>query len=552
MVVYYQLAGKQVGSHVLAMGVLGSLFGGVYLATRGGSQPKQAAPPIQASSKDEETFIHRPNLASPTESPDPAVVVAARKILSILSLLIRTSTDPSRQLHSAVATMKPLPFPVALNIGTDIVHLPRITRLLHRGDYLTRFTRRILHDHEQRDFRTRFALPATMNPPNPRANPNPNTTDMARWLAGRFAAKEAARKAAPNGAASLGWKDVMVRVSETDTGRPEIVYLDGETPRIGKLSISHDGEYVIATVLAAGHSGQFCPGHAKDSLEEVIQLAIAKKFQVFCLTEHMPRCQEDFYPEEIEAGNTETGLVANEAAYFQEAQRLREKYADQIKILIGFEIDWIRPESRTLIEASLARHPFEFFMGSVHHTLTIPIDYDRDMYVQARDLAGGTDEQLFQVYFDEQYEMLRQLKPLVVGHFDLIRLKSDDPERSFTQWPAVWERILRNLDFVASYGGLLELNSAALRKGMSEPYPKAEICKEFLARGGRFCLSDDSHGLDQVGLNFHRVLAFVEAVGISTLHYLDLADEPAVDDRFPRTQIRSISLEEMKTLAFWQ
>ncbi|KAH8430272.1 ATP19 family protein [Aspergillus melleus] len=57
MVVYYQIAGKKVGSHVLAMGVLGSLFGGVYLATRGGGEKKQAAPPIQASSKDEETFI---------------------------------------------------------------------------------------------------------------------------------------------------------------------------------------------------------------------------------------------------------------------------------------------------------------------------------------------------------------------------------------------------------------------------------------------------------------------------------------------------------------
>ncbi|KAL4889557.1 hypothetical protein BDV59DRAFT_186420 [Aspergillus ambiguus] len=57
MVVYYQIAGKKVGSHVLAMGVLGSLFGGVFLATRGGGQQKQAAPPIQASSKDEETFI---------------------------------------------------------------------------------------------------------------------------------------------------------------------------------------------------------------------------------------------------------------------------------------------------------------------------------------------------------------------------------------------------------------------------------------------------------------------------------------------------------------
>jgi hypothetical protein len=33
---------------------------------------------------------------------------------------------------------------------------------------------------------------------------------------------------------------------------------------------------------------------------------------------------------------------------------------------------------------------------------------------------------------------LKQLKPLVVGHFDLIRLKSDDMERSFTTWPGVW------------------------------------------------------------------------------------------------------------------
>lgn len=39
------------------MSVLGALFGGVGLATRGGGQPKPATPPIQASSKDEETFI---------------------------------------------------------------------------------------------------------------------------------------------------------------------------------------------------------------------------------------------------------------------------------------------------------------------------------------------------------------------------------------------------------------------------------------------------------------------------------------------------------------
>ena len=113
----------------------------------------------------------------------------------------------------------------------------------------------------------------------------------------------------------------------------------------------------------------------------------------------------------------------------------------------------------------------------MHHTHAVPIDYDHDMYLQARTIAGGTDERVFEDYFDEQFDMLQQLRPLVVGHFDLIRLKSHDPNASFTQWPGVWSKILRNLDLVAQQGGMLELNSAALRKGMSEPYPKAEICK---------------------------------------------------------------------------
>ena len=84
------------------------------------------------------------------------------------------------------------------------------------------------------------------------------------------------------------------------------------------------------------------------------------------------------------------------------------------------------------------------------------------------------------------------------------------------------------------------------------------ITQEFLKRGGRFCLSDDSHGVEQVGLNFHRVLTFLDIVGITTVHYLELLDDApsaastVMDDRFPRTQIRSIQVEEMKSLTFWE
>lgn len=245
------------------------------------------------------------------------------------------------------------------------------------------------------------------------------------------------------------------------------------------------------------HSGQFC-GHATNTLEEVVQKAIALKMQVFALTEHMPRDQdEDLYPEEvgssplllahklilacqIKQSITCAGLFKIFDAYYHEAVRLRSAYASQIHLLIGVEIDWIRPSSRQLIESLFAKYQFDLFVGSVHHVYAIPIDYDAALYEKARSHGGGggpTDEPLFADYFDAQYEMLRALRPPLVGHFDLIRLKSADPERSFRTWDRVWQKVLRNLGFIAGYGGVVELNSAALRKGMSEPYPQAEICR---------------------------------------------------------------------------
>lgn len=141
------------------------------------------------------------------------------------------------------------------------------------------------------------------------------------------------------------------------------------------------------------------------------------------------------------------------------------------------EVDWIRPSSEHFIKDLLIKYPLELFIGSVHHVHTRPIDYNHQMYTEARGIAGGTDERIFEDYFDLQYAMLTALKPPIVGHFDVIRLMANDPDGSFMRWAGLWERILRNLEFIAGYGGILELNSAALRKGMSEPYPNAEICK---------------------------------------------------------------------------
>ncbi|KAL5113858.1 hypothetical protein ACEQ8H_008278 [Pleosporales sp. CAS-2024a] len=297
------------------------------------------------------------------------------------------------------------------------------------------------------------------------------------------------------------------------------------------------------------HSGQFC-GHAQDTLEEVVQAAIAKGFHTFALTEHIPRPLVDFYPGE-EKKHTEASLVQLFHEFYAEAQRLRGVYGDKIQILIGFESEYIRPSTLDLVQGILDKYTVDFFMGSVHHTHTIPIDFDRAMYEAARAKAGGTDERLFEDYFDAQFEMLRALRPPVVGHFDLIRLLSDHRDAQFQDMNRVWDKVGRNLEFVASYGGRLELNSSGLRKGLAEPYPCLPICQMFLQLGGAFVMSDDSHGMDQIGTHYGRLLAFIQKAGIEKIDYVD-ARGIRTDARFPGAGFTSIPTSQLAALPFWK
>jgi histidinol-phosphatase (PHP family) len=193
----------------------------------------------------------------------------------------------------------------------------------------------------------------------------------------------------------------------------------------------------------------------------------------------------------------------------------------------------------------MASNPhIDYFIGSVHHVHEIPIDYDKALYVKARDAAGGTDERLFEDYFDSQYEMLKALKPKVVGHFDLIRLMSDEPNRDLREMKSVWEKAVRNLKLIVEQGGLMEINTSALRKGLEEPYPTKSICEEYLKMGGKLTLSDDSHGIAQVGTNFERAFAYLESLEVKELFLLESTGVLAQEKK--SVCIRSVTLAEAK------
>lgn len=120
-----------------------------------------------------------------------------------------------------------------LGIGTDILRIERMAdAYARRGDALAR---RLLHDRELHQWQA-HARPV-------------------RWLAKRFAAKEALLKALGTGLrAGIRWRDLAVL--NDGLGRPEVLLEGAAARRLRELgasaasvSISDEDDYVVAFAL---------------------------------------------------------------------------------------------------------------------------------------------------------------------------------------------------------------------------------------------------------------------------------------------------------------
>lgn len=114
----------------------------------------------------------------------------------------------------------------------------------------------------------------------------------------------------------------------------------------------------------------------------------------------------------------------------------------------------------------------DYLVGSVHHVFETPTDFDKEMFDDALTKSPEkTPDSLYQAYFDLQYDIITQLQPKVIGHFDVIRMYTPDIVLS----EKTWEKIRRNVDAINAYGGLIEVNSRAWKKGLVYAYPFKDI-----------------------------------------------------------------------------
>ncbi|CUS21000.1 LAQU0S02e03444g1_1 [Lachancea quebecensis] len=312
--------------------------------------------------------------------------------------------------------------------------------------------------------------------------------------------------------------------------------------------------------------------HGVDSLEDIVARAVKMQFKLYCLTEHMPRLDPKYlYPEEI-TGKSDIDLKTLQMkfrGFLKHASEIKKRDYST-KFIIGTEVEGCDTRHIAYAKELMGQNSevLQFCIGSMHHVNGIPIDFNQEEWLKALEVAGNNLKQLVIDYFEQQFIMISELKPLVVGHFDLFRLYCSKDvfidtnsgqrvehthpaalcaaEASFIDlWPEVKSLALRNIKFIASYGGLIEINTSGLRKKLRDPYPGREFA--ILAKsveGTRFVLSDDAHGVAHVGVCYNEALAYIDKViQLDRLHF--------IEDTSGNIGVNSISVEDLKSQPFW-
>ncbi len=270
--------------------------------------------------------------------------------------------------------------------------------------------------------------------------------------------------------------------------------------------------------LHGGHSGAYCD-HAEDTLEALVNQAIHLGMPTYGLTEHAPRVEPELvYAEERAMGWDTAHLEGLFADYAKEAWRLQAAYTDRIELLVGFEIEVV-PMGRyaEVMQNLREHHHLDYIVGSVHWVDGIIIDYTRALFDQAVEACGGR-EGLALRYYDTVADMVSQLRPEVVGHLDLLRRHGgEDPA---FETAAVRQRALDVLALIREQDGILDINTAALRKGLATPYPAPWLLEAARDMGVACCFGDDAHRITEVSAGIAEARGYLLAHGVTSVTVL--------------------------------
>ena len=239
-------------------------------------------------------------------------------------------------------------------------------------------------------------------------------------------------------------------------------------------------------------------GHARGSMEDVVESAISKGFSEIGFADHLPL----LYTEDPVLSMAPGELPR----YVERVLELKERYRDRIEIRLGIEADYHLPTMEERLKM-LDAHPFDYIIGSIH--ILGDWIFDDPRY---RERYRDIDLDSFYLeYLKAEEEMVSTGLFDIVGHPDLVKKFGD--RASIDLAPAYRELLLK----IKEAGACYEVNTAGLRWPAGEMYPEPSFVHLGAELGVPVTLGSDSHCPEDIGRDFDHALALVRAAGYREL-----------------------------------
>ncbi len=231
--------------------------------------------------------------------------------------------------------------------------------------------------------------------------------------------------------------------------------------------------------------------HAKGSMESYIKRAIELGIDIYGFSEHAPMDFDEQYRLKFHEMND----------YKNDVLTLKEKYQKDIKILLGYEVDYLKGH----IDERIIKADVDYMIGSVHFLGSWGFDNPEfsDEY-KSRNI-----DEIWQEYFDNIETMAKMGAFDIVGHLDLIKIFNFMPKRDIRVIATPALKAIKKSNMV------IELNAAGLRKPCKEVYPSKSLLEVVYEFDIPITFSSDAHAIGQVGFKYNEVRELAKKIGFT-------------------------------------
>ncbi len=234
--------------------------------------------------------------------------------------------------------------------------------------------------------------------------------------------------------------------------------------------------------------------HATGEPTEYAARALELGLTEIGFTDHSPMARDDF---------DEWRMRNNQLDEYVEKVRKAQHNHPQLVIKLALEVDYL-PGHEEWIRDLAARHPWDFFIGSVHY---VSDSWAVDNPNKLSEWKHRDAWEVWSVYFDRLTMAAESGLFEIIGHADLPKKFGHRPQRDCTP---LYERFLRA---AKKSGAAMELNTAGLRKDCREIYPNQELLNAAFRIGVPITFGSDAHAPGEVGMSLDAAVESARTAG---------------------------------------